>query len=135
VSHLFRYSVLPQACSGNLFRVLATLLCLGIGTLHAAEYQLNEDIAPETAQEASLGLDSIASDAESPPRRSLLNVGFEDASPFWRDSESVLDFRVFDFDRDSGLGDLSEATAAGTELSFTSGKIRDRLSLSATWHS
>ena len=134
MSQLFQNSFLMQTRSSNLWIVLAVLLCLDLDTANAAEYKLDENLAPESAQQTPLALGSIASEAERPPRRSVLNLDFSDSAPFWRDSESELNFRIFDFGRDDGSGDLSEAFAAGTELSFTSGKLRDRFSLSATWH-
>ena len=114
--------------------VLSLLLYLVIDTAYAAEYKLDENLAPESAQETPLALDTLAEDPEAPPRRSVFNADFSDAAPFWRDSESLLDFRVYDFDRDDGSDDLSEAYAIGTELTLTSGKWLDRFSLSGTWH-
>ncbi len=123
-----------QARYSSLLIILVTLCSLDFDKANAAEYLLDENLAPESAQENPLALGAIAIEPESSPRRSVLNLDFTEAAPIWRDSESLLKFRVYDFDRDDGSSDISEAFTAGSELAITSGKWRDRFTLSATWH-
>ncbi len=109
-------------------------MCLAVGNLTAAEYQLDESLAPESAQDATTALEIITSEGERPPRRSIFALDFSEAAPFWRDSESELNFKVYEFDRNDGVTSLGEAFAAGSELTFRSGKWRDRMSVTTTWH-
>ncbi len=114
--------------------ILMLVSGLRTGTLYAAEYLLDQTIAPESVLEVPLAMGTIADDVASPPRRTVFNTDFSDAAPFWRDSESLLDIRVYNFERDDGSADLSEALAAGSDLTVTSGKWRNRFSVGATWH-
>ena len=116
-------------------RLICTLALYSLAAVTlAAEYQQLEDIAPESAEEASTGLRDIIRTRERGPRRQLLRDALADASPFWRDSSLDLGMRVYDFDRENGEQSIAEAFAAGTELSFRSGKWRDRLSTVVSWH-
>ena len=114
----------------GLLVALLALVTVAFGT----EYQLDENIAPESAEEMAVGLDRIDRPLGKRPRLELLRDVLDKASPFWRDSSLDLGVRVFDFQREDGINSIAEALAAGTELTFQSGKWHDRLSLALTWH-
>ena len=82
----------------------------------ASEYEQAEKTAPESAEEAHLGLDEI-----------LDELGLAD-------SQLSLNIRAFDFDRVNGLGPFEQVFEFGTELSFESDTLDERWSLGATWH-
>jgi hypothetical protein len=104
---------------------------LGLAVSHsaviAAEYQELETIAAETAEESSVGMEDLDQEPERPKRQFLMGA-LSDMSPFWRDSSAELNLRLFDFKRENGEETISEALAIGTELSYSSGKWRERIS-------
>lgn len=106
---------------------------LAVATL-AEEYQQVENIAAESAEEASVGLADIPSGREKRPMLRLFRNSLAEAAPFWRDSSLVLSVRVYDFQRKNGAETIAEESAVGTELTFRSGKWRDRLSTVVSWH-
>lgn len=114
--------------------VVAMFLLISVLTARAAEYQQLENLAAESADQATLGLRDIGKAREKSPRRWLLRDALADRSPFWRDSSLDLGIRVYDFRRENGNQSIAEAFAAGTELTFRSGKWRDRLSTIVSWH-
>jgi hypothetical protein len=99
-----------------------------------AEYQRVEEIAPESAADAPAALADIRKEPVFRPVRTLLRDVLKDAPPFWRDGSFELGVRAYDFNRENGTETIAEATAIGTELSFRSGKWRDRLSAVVSWH-
>ncbi len=60
------------------------LYLLAVATL-AEEYQQVENIAAESAQEASVGLPDIPSSREKRPMLRLFRNSLAEASPFWRE--------------------------------------------------
>ena len=114
--------------------ICAVALYLPVAATLAAEYQEVENVAPESAEEAPVGLEKIAKALEWRPRHEFFRGALAKASPFWRDSSLDLGVRVYDFRRENGIESISEAFAAGTELTFRSGKWRDRLSTVVSWH-
>jgi len=123
-----------QILTNRLSIIPATLLFLLLNVANAAEYKLSENLPAESAHESPVAINMAGGEQEVIPSRKLFNFHLNSTSPFLRDSETTLDFRVMDFARDHGGSDEREAFAAGSELTFTSGKWRDRLSLGATWH-
>ena len=113
-------------------------LCIALlapcAVTYGSEYQQLENIAPESAEELSVGLDAIDKPPERRPSLELLRDVLAKRSPFWRDSSLDLGIRVYDFQRESGVESLAEAIAVGTDLTFQSGKWHDRLSLAVSWH-
>lgn len=110
--------------------VLFALLSM---TARAAEYQRDEAIAPESAEE----VDSPMRDAipeKRKRRRQMLGKRLETAPAFWRDSKIDLGMRFYDFEREVDDTILSEALTGGGELSFTSGRWRERISIGASWY-
>lgn len=97
------------------------------------EYQRDEQIAPESAEEAAVALETI-DEPTFRPRLGMLIDLLADRSPFWRDASIDLGLRAYDFRRDDGNDTIAEEYALGTELTFQSGKWRDRLSIAASWH-
>jgi hypothetical protein len=109
------------------------LYLLAVTTL-AEEYQQVENIAAESAEEASVGLQDIPSGEEKRPMLRLFHDSLAEASPFWRESSLVLSMRGYDFQRKNSVESVAEESAVGTELTFRSGKWRDRLSTVVSWH-
>ncbi len=101
---------------------------------YGSEYQELENIAPESAEEIAVGLDTTARPLDERPQLELFRDALAKAPPFWRDSSLNLGIRLYDFQRESGVENLAEAIAAGTDLTFQSGKWHDRLSLALSWH-
>jgi hypothetical protein len=104
-----------------------------LDAVFAAEYQELEDIAAESAEESAVALRDVGRILPR-PRRRLLRNALADRSPFWRDSSLELNLRLYDFERENGEEVISEALAIGTELIFSSGQWRDRLSAVVSWH-
>ena len=72
-------------------RILNRLQCAAVLFLAAAatlaeEYQQVENIAAESAEEASVGLPDITSGREKRPMLRLFGESVDGAPPFWRDS-------------------------------------------------
>jgi hypothetical protein len=109
---------------------ILTLAAPGYGS----EYQQNEEIAPESAEDASVGLETMDKPPPRRPRLGLLINLLADRSPFWRDASLDLGLRAYDFRRENDNDTIAEANALGTDLAFQSGKWRDRLSITASWH-
>ena len=119
--------IISNALFGLTFGLLA-------GSVSAAEYRDVENVAPDSAQNLSLGLRGTDTTLTAIPRRRVLRGALAARSPFWRDSEMEFRFRAYDFNRENATTTISEASAVGTELTVRSGKWRERLSLAATWH-
>ena len=98
-----------------------------------SDYQDAEELAPTSAQEASVGLQGVETERILAPTRAVLEDLLANAPPFWRDTKSSLRIRTFDFRRDNDEITIGDATAAGFELAVDSGKWRDSLSLSLSW--
>jgi len=107
--------------------IYVVVLCATAAATHSAEYQRVENLAAESAEEASIGLQDIDKVPEKRPRRQLLHDALAGAPPFWRDGSLDFGLRVHDPERETGLVSIAEASAVGTELTFRSGKWRDRL--------
>ena len=101
---------------------------------YGSEYLQLENIAPESAEEIAGGLEDVTRPPRERPRLELFRGVLDKASPFWRDSSLEGSVRVYDFQRESGVQPLAEAIATGTELTFQSGKWRDRFSGTFSWH-
>ena len=114
-------------------RLTVYLLALLAGAVSAAEYQTNEDIAAESAEESEAGLQNLGEPVVR-PRRRLLRDALSDRSPFWGDSELELNLRLYDFERENGEEVIAEALAIGTEMTLRSGQYKDVLSTVLTWH-
>ncbi len=110
-----------------------TLLVLISSDVFAAEYQTNEVIAAESAEESEAGLLRLGEPVTRPRRRLLLDA-LSDRSAFWGQSELELNLRLYDFERKNGKEVISDALALGSELTFRSGQYKDRLSTVLTWH-
>ncbi len=100
----------------------------------AVEYQQDERVAADSAEEAGVGLEAIDAAPETRPSRTLLRDQFTDLPPFWRDSEMDFKIRAFDLDREDSQITTREAFAVGSELTFRSGKLAERLSAVVSWH-
>lgn len=99
-----------------------------------SDYQVAEELAPTSAQEASVGLQGVETDRMlAAPARAVFEDLLANAPPFWRDTKSSLRIRTFDFRRDNDEETIGDATAAGFELAVDSGKWRDALSISLSW--
>ena len=98
------------------------------------EYQMAENLPPESAETAPLSLDGFHEALKKGPRRRILRERLAEAQPFWRDA--LLDFglRIYGLRRDNGVETIADSRAAGTELTFSSGEWRERLSTAITWH-
>ncbi len=105
-----------------------------VSAAKASEYQVSENLAAVSAQEVFLGLDGIDKEKERRPSRQIFEDLLAQASPFWRDSVIDLRLRAFDFQRDNDIMTIADAFAVGSELTFASGKWRDKWSLVGTWH-
>jgi len=105
-----------------------------LGAATASEYQLAENLAASSAEEVFLGLDGIDKETERRPSRQIFEDMLAEASPFWRDSVVDLRLRAFDFQRDNSTMTIGDSFAVGSELTFKTGKWRDKLSLVGTWH-
>lgn len=101
---------------------------------YGSEYLQLENIAPESAEEIAGGLEDVTRPPRERPRLELFHGVLDKASPFWRDSSLEGSVRVYDFQRESGVQPLAEAIATGTEITFQSGKWRDRISTTLSWH-
>ena len=101
---------------------------------YGSEYQQAENLAPESAETAPLSLDGFHEALKKGPMRRVLRERFAKAPPFWRDAELDFGLRIYDFRRDNGIETIADSLAAGTELTFSSGKWRERLSTVITWH-
>ena len=105
-----------------------------VSAAKASEYQVSENLAAVSAEDVFLGLDGIDKEKERRPSRQILEDLWEQAPPFWRDSALDLRLRAFDFQRDDGSMTIADAFAIGSELTFASGKWRDKWSLVGSWH-
>ncbi len=74
--------------------------------IHAAEYQRDEEIAPESAEDLHSPMRDSIRNRPAPLRR-ILGKRLENAPPFWRDAEGRLRFRLYDFERNNGDSTLS----------------------------
>lgn len=113
-----------------LFGALLSIPTLAVAT----EYQDSEQVAPESAQESSVGLERIEERLRLGPSRTVLRDLFKNAPPYWRDTTASVKLRTFDFRRDDGDERSRDALATGFELGIESGRWRERFSFSATWH-
>ena len=121
----------------NVHLLRLVLIAIALATIRAAygaEYQQAENLAPESAEAAPVSLDAIHEALKRGPVRRILRERFAEAPPFWRDASLDLGVRIYDFRRDNGIETIADSLAAGTELTFSSGKWRERLSTLVTWH-
>ena len=121
----------------NVHLLRLVLIAIALATTRAAygaEYQQAENLAPESAEAAPVSLDAIHEALKKGPVRRILRERLAEAPPFWRDASLDLGVRVYDFRRDNGIETIADSLAAGTELTFSSGKWRERLSTVVTWH-
>ena len=109
-------------------------LALGAGYASAIEYQTAEDIEPETAERAAVGVPDVQDSRVNLPRRRVIRDILADRSPFFSDSSLYLGVRAYDLRRDDDGERVAEGLAAGTELTYRSGVWRDRLSTVVSWH-
>lgn len=118
------------------FRVLLFIaVCAPVSAVRAIEYQTAENIAPESAEEATVGLQDAEKMRAWLPRRGVIRDAFAKAPwPFVRDSSLHLGVRAYDRHRENGEETIAEAFAAGTEITFRSGEWRERLSTVLSWH-
>ncbi len=110
------------------------LLCLQmLSAAQAAEYIAGEETAPTTVEDAS-GLLQKGFSVEAPESSAFPEVDRrrEDASPFWRDTQLLLQPRAYYFDRRRDALFDSKALAYGGRLAYGSGWWRDRIRLNAT---
>jgi len=114
--------------------ICAVALCAPVTATFAIEYQAVENIAPESAEAAAVGVQAADETRAWLPRRGLLHDALANRSPFWRDSALDLGVRAYDLQRDNAVESIAEAFAAGTELTFRSGQWRERLSTVLSWH-
>lgn len=101
---------------------------------YGAEYQQVENLAPESADAAPISLEALSEALKRGPARRVLRARFAEKDPFLRDASLDFRLRVYDFRRDNGLETIADSLAVGTELTFTSGEWRERLSTVVTWH-
>ncbi len=113
--------------------VLIAVALATTGAAYGAEYEEVENIAPESAEAAPASLDNVGEPRPRGPVRRILRERLAERSPFWRDSSLDLGVRVFDFRQENGIETITDTVAAGTELTFSSGKWRKRLSTVITW--
>ena len=121
----------------NVHLLRLVLIVIALATIRAAygaEYQQAENLAPESAEAAPVSLDAIHEALKKGPMRRILRERLAEAPPFWRDASLDLGVRIYDFRRDDGIETIADSLAAGTELTFSSGKWRERLSTVVTWH-
>lgn len=81
---------------GQLIKTILALLAFPTMVI-AAEYQQLENLAAESAEQASLGLGTLGEMAEKRPARELLRDALAEAPPFWRDSSLDFGVRAYDF--------------------------------------
>jgi hypothetical protein len=121
----------------NVHLLRLVLIVVALATTRAvfgAEYQVAENLPPESAETAPLSLEGYHEVLKKGPGRRILRERLAKAQPFWRDA--LLDFglRIYDFRRDNGIETIADSLAVGTELTFSSGIWRERLSTAITWH-
>lgn len=114
--------------------ICAVALCAPVTATFAIEYQEAENIAPESAEVATVGVQAVDEARVWLPRRGLLHDALAKRSPFWRDSALDFGVRAYDLQRENAVESIAEAFAAGTELTFRSGQWRERLSTVLSWH-
>lgn len=100
----------------------------------ATDYQDSEQIAAESAEDSSLGLQDFDARRLLGPAHGLFHDALADAPPYWRDTSANLNFRMFDFGREDADFDTADALAAGFELGIQSGKWREAFSFELSWH-
>jgi len=115
------------------FAIAQALVVLPFAAV-GSDYQVAEEIAPTSAQEASVGLQGVETEKTLAPARAVFEDMLANLPPFWRDTTSSLRIRTFDFRRENDEVTIGEAKAAGFELAVDSGKWRDALSISLSWH-
>jgi len=119
----------------HLLRLVLIAVALAItSTAYGAEYQQVENVAPESAEAAPVSLEAIHEALTKGPVRRVLRERFAKKPPFRRDASLDFRLRVYDFRRDNDIETIADSLAVGTELTFSSGKWRKRLSTVVTWH-
>ena len=110
------------------------LLCLHVlSAAQAAEYIAGEETAPTTVEDAEGPMEKAFSiEAPEPSAFPLLKKRLEKAPPFWRDTQLLMQPRVYYFDRHRENVFDSQALAYGGGLVYGSGWWRDRIRLNAT---
>ncbi len=121
----------------NVHLLRLILMLAALATTRAtfgAEYQEAENIAPESAETAPISLDGFHEAFKNRPTRQILRGQLAEAQPFWRDAALDFGLRIYDFKRNNGIETIADSLAVGTDLTFSSGKWRERVSTVITWH-
>ena len=110
------------------------LLCLHVlSPAQAAEYIAGEETAPTTVEDAEGPMKkAFAIEAPEPSAFPSLKKRLEKASPFWRDTQLLMQPRVYYFDRHRENVFDSQAMAYGGGLAYGSGWWLDRIKLNAS---
>jgi len=110
------------------------LLCLHVlSAAQAAEYIADEETAPTTVEDAEGPMEKAFSiEAPEPSAFPLLKKRLEKAPPFWRDTQLLMQPRLYYFDRHRENVFDSQALAYGGGLVYGSGWWRDRVKLNAS---
>jgi hypothetical protein len=114
--------------------LILLLLCLHIfSTAQAAEYIVGEETAPTTVEDAKGPLEkAFLIEAPEPSAIPVLKKRLRDASPFWRDTQLLMQPRAYYFDRHREKAFDSQAMAYGGGLAYGSGWWHDRIKLNVS---
>jgi hypothetical protein len=113
--------------------ICAVTLCAPFSAALAAEYQKLENIAPESAEEATFGLQGSDGILTRRPKRGFLHNALAKRSPFWSDSSIDINIRGYEFRRENAIESIAETVAVGSQLTFRSGKWHERVSTVFSW--
>ncbi len=94
------------------FAIAQALIVLPFAAV-GSDYQDAEEIAPTSAQEASVGLQGIEIERTLAPARAVFEDMLANLPPFWRDTTSSLRIRTFDFRRENDEVTIGEALDKG----------------------
>ena len=98
----------------NMYLLRLVLVVAALATSRAtfgAEYQVAENLAPESAETAPLSLDAFHEALIKGPVRRVLREQFAEAQPFWRDAALDFGLRMYDFQRDNGIETIADSFA------------------------
>jgi hypothetical protein len=99
----------------------------------APEYIATDQPAPASVEDERSPMEEAYPDEVTVPSVfPRLKKRLETAAPFWRDTQLLLQPRIYYFDREREIVHDSEALAYGGRLAYNSGWWRDRLKLNAT---